>query len=156
MARLTPKFSANRAVREYTEGYYLPAAANYLKRAAKNGNIGKKIVSTGNDLRNQWKGITFGESSIDQVEGGFQYTIPIRLNALDPHTILIQLYANGSNGGPPEIIKMEIGKKQKQGIYSCHAHVKTIRPKGDYTVRIIPNYEGISVPLEDNLIRWQH
>jgi hypothetical protein len=26
----------------------------------------------------------------------------------------------------------------------------------DFTVRIISNYEGISVPLEYNLIRWQH
>ena len=29
MARLTPRFSANRTVREYTEQYYLPAAAAY-------------------------------------------------------------------------------------------------------------------------------
>jgi starch phosphorylase len=29
MACLTPRFSANRAVREYTERYYLPAAARY-------------------------------------------------------------------------------------------------------------------------------
>ena len=31
MARLTPYYSANRAVREYTETYYLPAAKNYLQ-----------------------------------------------------------------------------------------------------------------------------
>ena len=34
MARLTPRFSANRAVREYTETHYLPAAAAYRDRAA--------------------------------------------------------------------------------------------------------------------------
>src|SRR6267143_3359592 len=34
MARLTPFFSANRAVREYTERHYLPAAAAYGSRAA--------------------------------------------------------------------------------------------------------------------------
>ena len=32
MARLTPHFSANRTVREYTEQYYLPAAAAYRER----------------------------------------------------------------------------------------------------------------------------
>ncbi len=32
MARLTPRFSANRAVREYTEQHYLPAAATYRGR----------------------------------------------------------------------------------------------------------------------------
>ena len=37
MARLTPRFSANRAVREYTEQHYLPAAAAYHERAANKG-----------------------------------------------------------------------------------------------------------------------
>ena len=37
MARLTPRFSANRTVREYTEQRYIPAAAAYRGRAADNG-----------------------------------------------------------------------------------------------------------------------
>ena len=40
MARLTPRFSSNRAVREYTEQHYLPAASAYLERAADKGEIG--------------------------------------------------------------------------------------------------------------------
>ena len=44
MARLTPRFSANRAVREYTEQYYLPAAAAYRLRIANKGAIGRQIV----------------------------------------------------------------------------------------------------------------
>jgi len=40
MSRLTPRFSANRAVREYTERYYLPAAAAYRVRAANRGARG--------------------------------------------------------------------------------------------------------------------
>ena len=41
MARLTPRFSANRTVREYTEQHYLPAAAAYRERAADKGAIGR-------------------------------------------------------------------------------------------------------------------
>ena len=44
MARLTPRFSANRAVRDYTEQYYLPAAAAYRARAADKGAVGARIV----------------------------------------------------------------------------------------------------------------
>ena len=44
MARLTPRFSTNRAVREYTEQYYLPAAAAYRERAADKGAIGVELV----------------------------------------------------------------------------------------------------------------
>ena len=45
MARLTPRFSANRAVREYTEQHYLPAAAAYRKRAADKGAMGAQMVN---------------------------------------------------------------------------------------------------------------
>lgn len=156
MATLTPKFSANRAVREYTEDYYLPAANKYLKRAAKQGSMGKRIVNTKHDLRNKWDGIRFGEVSIDYVEGGFQYNISVSLNNMNPDTILIQLFADGLNGGIPEILKMERDSEPKEEAHRYHAHITTSRPASDYTVRIISNYEGISVPLEDNLIRWQH
>ena len=44
MARLTPAFSANRAVREYTESYYLPAAAAYRERAKKKGAPGAALA----------------------------------------------------------------------------------------------------------------
>jgi starch phosphorylase len=37
MAQLTPRFSADRAVREYTEQHYLPAATAYLSRVANKG-----------------------------------------------------------------------------------------------------------------------
>ena len=41
MARLTPRFSANRTVREYTEQHYLPAAAAYRERAAEQRRSGQ-------------------------------------------------------------------------------------------------------------------
>jgi starch phosphorylase len=156
MATLTPKFSANRVVREYTEEYYLRAAANYQKRAALKGSQGKNISNTKHDLGKKWEGIRFGEISIDHVEGGFQYNISVSLNTINPDTVLVQLFANGLDGSVPEIIKMEYRVEQKDEAHRYHAHVWTTRPSSDYTVRIIPNYEGVSVPLEDNLIRWQH
>ena len=43
MAQLTPRFSADRSVREYTEKHYLPAAKAYRERAANKGEKGKQI-----------------------------------------------------------------------------------------------------------------
>ncbi len=44
MARLTPQFSTNRTVRDYTEHHYLPAATTYRERAADKGAAGRNIV----------------------------------------------------------------------------------------------------------------
>ena len=48
---LTPRFSADRAVREYTEQHYLPAAATFHERAADKGAVGKNIVNRGHALQ---------------------------------------------------------------------------------------------------------
>jgi starch phosphorylase len=44
MAQLTPEFSASRAIREYTEDYYLPAASGYRDRAAREGALGNSLI----------------------------------------------------------------------------------------------------------------
>ena len=44
MARLTPHFSANRSVREYTEKHYIPAAGAYHRRVADKGALGRRVV----------------------------------------------------------------------------------------------------------------
>jgi starch phosphorylase len=53
MALLTPRFSANRTVREYTEQHYLPAAAAYRERAADQGALGVGRWSIGSTRWNR-------------------------------------------------------------------------------------------------------
>ncbi len=155
MATLTLRFSANRSVREYTENYYLPLAANYLKRAAEKGAAGKRIMDVKQDLRNKRGQIHFGDIQIENIENGYQFQVQLGLNEINPGDVLVELYANGLNGEKAERIKMENGSIENNGEHKYHAQVNTVRPADDYTVRIIPGYEGISVPLEDNLILWQ-
>ena len=156
MATLTPRFSANHTVREYTEQYYLPAAANYLKRATEKGAAGIRIVNSQHDLKNKWEKIKFGEVQTESVQNGYLFYVHILLNDINPKEILVELYAEGINGAAPLKINMEpdsIYKDRGEHIY--HARVTSPRPASDYTARIIPNYESISMPLENNLILWQ-
>ena len=57
MARLTPRFSANRSVREYTERHYLPAAASYQARAEDRGAAGKRLAAWRRLLDQKWPGL---------------------------------------------------------------------------------------------------
>jgi starch phosphorylase len=34
--------------------------------------------------------------------------------------------------------------------------VPAARPATDYTPRVLPNFNGVAVPLEANQIAWQH
>ncbi len=156
MAILTPRFSANRAVREYTENYYLPAADNFKKRAAEKGVAGTKIEQAHHELQQQWSQIQFGEVHSEDKGNGHLFRVQVKLNGLSPANVLVELYADGINGTAPVKIKMKpVADAIGNGVREYDAQTDGSRPASDYTPCIIPNYENISVPLEDNLILWQ-
>jgi len=65
MARLTPRFSANRAVCEYTEQLYLPAAMTYRKRAENKGAEGRQVVDWRHKVEQEWATLHFGQVKVD-------------------------------------------------------------------------------------------
>ncbi|MDE3212633.1 MAG: alpha-glucan family phosphorylase, partial [Bacteroidota bacterium] len=156
MAELTPRYSANRTVRQYTENYYLPAARKYLKRVTHQAEEAKKLLDIHNDLRNKWGGIQFRNLIVERIEGGYTFKVQVFLNGINNDYLAAELYANGLSDSDPEKIKME-GKPGivGRGEYIFVCTVITTRPSGDYTPRIYPNYLDVVVPLEDSLILWQ-
>jgi starch phosphorylase len=158
MAQLTPRFSADRTVREYTDQRYLYASKTYLERAANKGEKGKKIINLLHSLSEKWHLIHFGEMKVETIENQYKFDVLIYFNNFDPATIQVELFANGSNGDAPVIQKMAKGLKSEGNVNAYHysASVSANRPATDYTPRAIPNLSGVSVPLETNLIIWQH
>ncbi|WP_242434758.1 alpha-glucan family phosphorylase [Hymenobacter amundsenii] len=84
MATLTPQFSANRTVRQYTEDYYLPAAARYAQRAANQGAAGAAIVQQRQLIASEWNKLEFGEMQTETVANGYRFRVALRLGALPP------------------------------------------------------------------------
>ncbi|GLU57259.1 alpha-glucan phosphorylase [Dyadobacter frigoris] len=157
MSQLTPRFSANRTVREYTEQYYLPAAANFLNRAAENGAAGVRMVAAKEDLERKWLGISAGILQIENVANSYQCRMTVQLNGINASEVSVEMYAEENNGLESEIVKMlPEPKEQANDGTAFTVEFAGSRPESDYTVRIIPSYENIQVPLEDKLIFWQH
>jgi starch phosphorylase len=158
MARLTTRFSANRAVREYTEQHYIPAAAAYRERAADKGAVGAQVVNWQHTLEQKWATLRFGEVKVVSNKGKYVFEVEVYLGSLDPNSVRVELYADGVNGGEPEWQEMTRGRGQplteaNGTIYS--AQVPAIRPATDYTARVIPQHDGVAIPLEATRILWQ-
>jgi starch phosphorylase len=156
MAQLTTQFSANRAVREYTEGHYLPAAAAYHMRAADKGALGAQIVNWQHNLEQKWDTLRFGEVKVATEGGKYVFQVDVHLGGLDPKSVRVELYADGVNRGEPEHREMRRGEPLTEAngyIYS--AQLPTTRPATDYTARVIPHHDGVAVPLELTRILWQ-
>ncbi len=157
MARLTPVFSADRAVRQYTEEHYLPAAAARLSRFANKGAVARQMVDWRHSLEQKWAALRFGEVKVETKGLQLVFSVQVYLDDLDPGAVQVELYAVGVNGGGPAQHTMT---KVHQlagapGGYVYSATVSATRPAGDYTARVIPQCPGAAVPLESARILWQ-
>jgi len=157
MARLTPRFSANRTVREYTEQRYLPAAIAYHSRMARKGAVGREMVDWKNNLEQKWTALRFGEVKVETKGEYHVFDVQVYLHDLDANAIKVELYADGAGGGSP--VRQEMKRVRQlpdaRGGYGYSAGVSAARPSADYTVRMIPHRDGVSIPLEDARILWQ-
>jgi starch phosphorylase len=157
MARLTPRFSANRTVREYTEQHYLPAATAYRARAANKGAVGREVVNWEQTLKQQWAMLHFSAVKVETCGEQHVFEVLLCLHDLDPEAVRVELYADGMNGGVP--VRQEMQRVRPlagaSGGYVYSAEVAAARPPADYTARVIPQGDGVVIPLEEARILWQ-
>jgi starch phosphorylase len=157
MARLTPRFSANRTVCEYTEQHYLPAASAYHSRVANKGAIGGQMVDWQHSLEHKWGTLHFGEVKVETRGERHVFDVQVYLNDLDPKAVRVELYADGINGGAPALQEMKCVRQPAgaSGAYVYSAAVSAARSPVDYTARLIPHCDGVAIPLEEARILWQ-
>jgi starch phosphorylase len=157
MARLTPRFSANRAVCEYTEQLYLPAAITYRSRAENKAAGGRQVVDWRHTIEQEWTNLHFGEVEVETRGAQHLFEVQVCLNDLDPKAVRVELYADGVMGSAPVRQEMKRGQ-QLAGAVGCYlysAMVPAARPPADFTARVIPCFSGVAVPLEEAHILWQ-
>ncbi len=157
MASLTPRFSADRAVREYTEQRYLPGAAAYRERAAGKGSGGRKQVDSRHALETAWPALKLSATRLETSAGQHLFEVEAYLDELDPAAVRVELYADGLDGQSPIRQEMErVGEiGSASNTYTYRTRVFAARPATDFTVRVIPNSTSIAVPLESPRILWQ-
>jgi starch phosphorylase len=157
MARLTPRFSADRTVREYTEQYYLPAAIACQSRVASKGAIGKQMVDWRHSLDQKWATLHFGQVKVENKSDQYIFEIQVCLHGLDPKAVRVELHADGIKGNSPVRQEMTLlhPLTDESGSYIYSATVPATRPPADYTARVLPHYDGVAIPLEDPRILWQ-
>jgi starch phosphorylase len=158
MASLTPQFSAVRAVKDYAEQCYLPAADAYHRRADEQCTLGRQITSWVRTLREGWDALRIGGMTVDTLGDNHHFKAEIEFGALDPRAVRVELYANSLQDGPPTRAAMTRTDSSTKAAASFRyaASVPSSRPASDYTVRIVPAHSEANVPLEAAQILWQH
>ena len=157
MSQLTPRFSASRAVCEYAEKHYIPAAAACRARAADNGAAGKSVADWQQSLREHWRKLRFGEMKIEAKGDINSFEVEVFAGELDLNSVRVELYAEKVSGAVP--LRQEMKRLSPSpgtpGIQKYGLDLPKTRPAGDYTARAIPCFPGAAVPLEAPQILWQ-
>jgi len=98
-----------------------------------------------------------GDVNIQSENGQHLFEVPVYLGDLAPEAVRVELYADGLDGAAP--LRQEMTRTRQlagaPGPFVYRASVSAARPTADYTVRVIPHYPGVAVPLEDRRILWQ-
>ena len=157
MARLTPHFASSRAVRDYSEQYYLPAATAYRQRAANKGAMGRQVIDWQHALDQKWGSLRFGNVRVETNADHHLFEVTVFLSDLDPKEVRIELYADRIGAGDAIRKEMKCTRSQPDPSRPCayHATVPSARPASDYTARLIPQRSGVAVPFEFARILWQ-
>ena len=161
MAVLTPFFSTNRMVREYTEHYYLEMAKAYQQRSADKAALARRIEQWNQQTRQHWSSIRLDNLETESNDSQHTFTVQVYLDDLDADMVQVELYADSADLSAEQVEpERHIMKQMDRLSGAVHGYRYTIvipdqRPISDYTVRIIPCQPGAQVPLENQCILWQ-
>ncbi|MCZ2148871.1 MAG: alpha-glucan family phosphorylase [Bryobacterales bacterium] len=157
MARLTPQFSSNRSVREYTETYYLKAAEGYRKRSAENGALGQEIVKWRKNLDLYWEEIRLAKMEVESTDSSHRFRLHVYIPEIPAGAVRVELYADPCKPGDEPFRRVMEPCHELPGVtggFCFAAEVPNSRPVEHYTARVIAHHPEASVPLEATHIVW--
>jgi starch phosphorylase len=160
MALLTPRFSASRTIREYTENHYLPAAKTYRERADSESGSGAGILLWQRDIASHWHTLRFGAVTTETHDGRHHFQAQVLPGSMKLDEFRVQFYADpapGPEGSAPvgSTVDAVTDGAETAGAIVYRADVAAGRPANDYTARATPRNSGAAVPLEAQSILWQ-
>ncbi len=153
MARLTPQFSTNRMLREYTETYYLPLIRRCRRRAADGGAVGRALAQWRVSVARHWPALRFGNVAVETGGDGHRFAVQVYLDELDPDAVRVELYADGE----PPVVRVLARGEALAGAANAYVFTGTApadREAADYTPRLVPYHPEAVLPLEAPAVLW--
>jgi starch phosphorylase len=155
MAELTPMYSADRALREYVERFYVVAAKAFADRAANGGKLAEQIAESTRVAASHWSLLRFGELRVRTEGAQHSFETSVYVDDLDPDCVKVELYADATDGFEAARIPMARAASLVGGkgfVYA--ASVSDSRPADHFTPRALFGGRDVAVPLEAPMIAW--
>jgi starch phosphorylase len=158
MARLAPRFSSNRMLREYVERLYLPAARCFGRRRAGGAALAKELATWERKLAQHWGQVRFGDVEVTSDGTDWLFRVQVYLGELSPDWVRLELYADPLAGAQDHFVRpLERMGRIETAVngFLYQGAVPGSRPSSHYTARVVPNHPQARVPAEAGWILWQ-
>ena len=158
-------FNTHRMVQEYTENFYVPAAARYRRLRADNIVRAKSLAEWKARVQKEWPNVrieTVDGEAVREILIGSKALAKarVRLGALKPEDVSVELYLGRVNA-KGEIMEaaatpMELASNNPDGTYLFEGRAVPSRHSGlqGYTIRVIPRHPDLASPFLPGLITW--
>lgn len=152
MSRLAPRFSSNRMLLDYLQGFYLPAVRTLQRREQQH-----ELPSWALQVSQHWHEARLGDVEVVLDDHTWRFRAQAYLGGLQLDWVRAELYADERDGMPRQCVPMQAGAPISGAIhgYEFEAALPATRPAADYTVRLRPWHEDVFLPAELPLVLWQ-
>jgi len=152
MSRLTPTFSSNRMLLDYTERFYLPAVSAFRQRRSA-----CDLATWSSQVTSHWHEVRFGDVDVRLEADRWRFRAHVYLGSVHPEWVRVEVYADGHDGSPVTCIRMDAGPAVAgtTGGLEFSTLIPALRPANHYTLRVRPWREDVFLPAELPLITWQ-
>lgn len=158
-------FTTHRMVGEYTERYYLPAAAYYQRMIQGTWPPAKALAAWKAQLSMKWPHVRVVSTSADHlsevpVGADFCVEAEVYLGELRPNDVTVELFlgsvdANGEmKEGRRIVMGLEKSIRNGSGVYKARTAISSGSGLYGYTVRVLPHHPDLVDPFRSGLITW--
>jgi starch phosphorylase len=157
MSQLTPKFSSNRMLRDYTEKLYLPALENFKARCDNGAALAIKLFTWESCLHTHKDKIHWGDLRIYLDNNVSNFAVSVYFGDIPASYLKVQLFADSlSETEPPVCMDMQRGATIPGSLngFVFHLVLETQRPIEHFTPRVTGVHDTARIPAEIPLINW--
>jgi starch phosphorylase len=158
-------FNTHRMVREYTDRFYVPAAARHGDLVADAMARARDLAAWKARVKKSWPMVRIQPVGIEsrgeaQVGGLIRAKARVHLGNLAPNDVAVELYLGRVDPSgeltEAEASPMELVDQDGDGTYLFEAGSTTYRKSGryGYTMRVLPRHPDLSAPFLPGLIAW--
>jgi len=156
--------NTHRMVRDYVEGYYAKAHAQFRALESNKAQRARELSAAMERIRREWQdvwiaGVEDGPANSIPVASAMQIRAQVHLGRLGPQDVAVELYVGRVNMQGELVegnsVPMEVAGKDSGGNYDYVVETSIARSGlHGFTVRVRPNHPDMSVAFIPGLICW--